>query len=89
MIRKEVRDLNARYEKILNTLEEEYLDALGELQAKCLHTRFSRWKYEIDTKGELASNEYGVLYKYRECQDCGLVERKLDDINDYDSEVKF
>jgi hypothetical protein len=88
-IRAKVRDLTTRYEQRRGFLQKEYKEELLILQAKCAHEDMTRWRYEIDTYGEVASTEEGVLIKYRECLDCGVVQTKKDDINDYDSEVEF
>lgn len=88
-IRKRVRELNLRFEERIDFLKKQYEEELLELQAKCEHRAMTRWAYELDTYNELASNVDGTLYRFRECLDCGAVQKKLDDINDYESEVKF
>ena len=84
-----MRELNTRFDERIDFLKKEYEQELLVLQAKCDHHNITKWRYELDTYGEICSNEEGILYKYRECLDCGVVQRRLDDINDYDSEVKF
>ena len=88
-IRSKVRDLTTRYDQRRRFLLKEYKEELNILQAKCDHSDTTRWKYEIDTYGEVASTWEGVLIKYRECNDCGMVFSEVDDTNDYDSEVEF
>jgi hypothetical protein len=88
-LRKKVRELNTRYEERLEFLQKEYKEELLILQAKCDHSHSSNWSYEVDTYGEVASTADGILIKYRECYICGLVEKKVDDTNDYESEIEF
>ena len=89
MLWKQVRELNARYEDKQESLQKDYIDALKELQALCSHEKNTRWVYKTDTYGEPASTAMGALIKYRECEECGLLEAKIDDMNDYDSEIVF
>ena len=88
-VRTRVRDLTTRYEQRKRFLQKEYKEELTILQAKCDHSDMTRWQYEIDTYGEVASTAEGVLIKYRECLNCGIVQSREDNINDYDSEVEF
>ena len=88
-IRKRVRDLTTRYNDRKRFLQKEYKEELNTLQAKCDHAEVTQWKYEIDTYGEVACTWEGVLIKYRECLNCGIVQSEVDNINDYDSEVEF
>lgn len=88
-IRSKVRELTTRYEQRKRFLHKEYKEELTILQAKCEHEEVTRWQYEIDTYGEVASTAEGVLIKYRECLNCGIVQTKVDDTNDYESEVEF
>lgn len=89
MLWKKVRELNSQYENTQESLQKEYIRELKELQALCSHEKNTRWGYKLDTYGEIASTSEGVLIKYRECLDCGHMEAKIDDSNDYDSEVVF
>jgi len=89
MIWNQVRKLNARYEERQESLQREYKEALLELQAICKHNNMTKWSYTIDTYGEVACTENGLLIKYQECLDCGIINTKVDDINDYNSEIKF
>jgi hypothetical protein len=89
IIRKQVRELTIQYDSKLESLNNKYKEELDILQAGCAHDNSSRWEYRTDTYGEPACDSYGVMYKARECQDCGKVEKKLDDVNDYDSEIEF
>lgn len=85
IIAKEVRRLNAE----LDSFKQVYNDKLKELQALCPHSSMTRWAYYIDDYGEVASTHEGSLIKFRECISCGVAQDKVDDTNDYDSEVKF
>ena len=87
-LRRQVRALNARYSDKQEALTRDYEEALADLQALCIHS-LNRWEYKVDTLGEVAATHEGVLIKYHECQNCGLVRKRIDDINDYDSEVEF
>jgi hypothetical protein len=88
-VRSKVRELTTRYDQRRRFLLKEYKEELTNLQAKCDHSEMTCWKYEIDTYGEVASTGEGVLIKYRECLNCGIVQSEEDNINDYDSEVEF
>jgi len=89
IIRKKIRALVQRYEERKSFLDKEFNEELLVLQAKCDHSDMTRWQYEIDTYGEVASTADGIMIKYRECLICGVTQSKPDDINDYDSEVKL
>ena len=88
-LRKKIRALNVEYEDEIERLSIAYKKELKILQEQCPHPTLTSWSYELDTEGELCTNGEGILYKYRECLNCGLVEQRLDDTNKYESEVKF
>lgn len=88
-VRKQVRELNQRFEERLKFIQKEYDEALEELQDQCDHESTTHWQYKLDIYNEIASNNFGVLYRYKECLVCGKTECQLDDINDYDAEIKF
>ncbi len=88
-LRKRIRELNTRYEERVKFLQKEYEEELLVLQAKCDHSHTTPWHYEVDTYGEVASTAEGVLIRYRECYICGAAQKRVDDTNDYESEIPF
>ena len=89
MLWKQVRELNARYDQRQKSLQKEYLEVLLELQSECGHKNITRWEYKVDTTGEVASTSEGILIQYRECLDCGKIDSRTNEINNYNSEIIF
>ena len=88
-VTKEVRRITTQYDAKCAILKKGFLEELKVLQDQCKHTNSTRWEYELDSYGEIASTADGVLIRSRECLDCGRHETKVDDTNDYDSEIPF
>ena len=88
-VTKEVRRITTQYDAESAILKKEFLRELKVLQGQCEHTKCTRWEYILDSYGEIASTADGVLIRSRECLDCGRHETKVDDTNDYDSEIPF
>lgn len=87
-LRRQVRALNARYTDKQEALTKDYEEALADLQALCTHTT-NRWEYKLNVSNDISATREGVLIKYHECQNCGLIRKRIDDINDYDAEIEF
>lgn len=84
---KEYHRIRLEYDTQVSKLTKEYNVSLEALQEECPHELMTDWMYTLDQYGEPSTTEEGTLYKARQCQQCGLVEKAKPEI--YDSEPQF
>lgn len=88
LVQKHILQLNARYSKSKVSLKKDYEEALHDIQKDCSHES-TNWEYRLDTHNKLASDVEGTPYLYKECSNCTYIERKLDNKENYDSEIEI